>query len=81
MQPIVNASQLLQGMILFHQPRGHYYKLIYRTMIKSGERGWEYGWAYQQVTKENDVTFVGDVDAEIYSRPDSMFDSDWSIPV
>ena len=60
------------GTILHHQPRNHNYKVLYRTMIKSDQKGksWEYGWAYQEVDKP---------ESEIYSRPDSLFDSDWSI--
>lgn len=58
------------GTVLHHQPRNHNYKVLYRTMIKSETKSWVYGWAYQEVDKP---------ESEVYSRPDSLFDSDWSI--
>lgn len=82
MQTIDDASWLTPGMIVHHQPRSHYYRLIYRTMIKgekSSGKSWEYGWAYREVLPLSDGTFADMPESEIYSRPDSLFDSDWRL--
>lgn len=79
MQQIHDASWLPVGAIIYHQPRNHYYEILNKTMIKSEnkEKSWEYGWSYQEVKKVSEDEFVRDSDAEIYSRPFTLFDSDW----
>lgn len=79
MHKIEDAGWLATGMVIHHHPRDHYYKILYKTMIKSDTKDWEYGWAYQKVEKVSDNCFVGELDGEIFSRPMSLFDSDWSI--
>lgn len=78
MQPLADIVQHLPvGAIIYHQPRNHYYRIMNKTMIKKDGGGWEYGWTYTQAEKigENDFTYR--LDGEYYSRPFSLFDSDW----
>lgn len=82
MQPVSNIVQhLLVGAIIYHQPRNHYYRVLNKTMIKKDGGGWEYGWSYQEVKPiqqvHDEVVFEMDEEAEVYSRPFSLFDSDW----
>ena len=39
MQRIVSADWLQPGEVIFHEPRGHYYELLHRTLIKSDVKG------------------------------------------
>ena len=82
MQPVSNIVQHLPvGAIIHHKPRNHYYRVLNKTMIKKDGGGWEYGWSYQEVKQvqqvHDEVVFELDEGAEVYSRPFSLFDSDW----
>ena len=73
-----NAPYLTPRMVLFHQPRGHYYVIKYKTMIKKDDGSWDYGWAYVQAEKEESGTgFHCKADSEVFTRAFSQFDSDW----
>ena len=80
MQRIVDASWLTPGMVIYHQPRNHFYIILNKTMIKKDDGGWEYGWTYVQAEKnEEGEGYVYATGAESYSRPFSLFDSDWHL--
>lgn len=73
-----NVPYLTPGMVLFHQPRGHYYIVKYKTMIKKDDGSWEYGWAYVQAEEDKPSgKFVCKTSAEVFTRALSQFDSDW----
>ena len=49
MQPLVDIVEyVVPGAIIYHQPRDHYYRIMNKTMMKK-DKGWEYGWSYQEV--------------------------------
>lgn len=82
MQPLADiVKHLPVGAIIYHQPRNHYYQILNKTMIKKGKEGWEYGWCYQEVKPvqqiHDETVYELNKESEIYSRPFSLFDSDW----
>lgn len=67
------------GEILFHKPRANHYKVIAPTKIKTSE-GWVDGWIYQRV-EYYEKSWHRQLDTDVYTRPTSMFDSDWTVVV
>ena len=83
MQPLVDIVEyVVPGAIIYHQPRDHYYRIMNKTMMKK-DKGWEYGWSYQEVTLVNrvrdEMVFEPSENKEIYSRAFTKFDSDWHL--
>lgn len=72
-------SILVEGAIIYHQPRKHFYQVLFKTMVKKGKDGWEYGWAYQEVKEIREGVFERDESSEIFVRVLSLFDSDWTL--
>ena len=84
MQRIVSADWLQPGEVVYHEPRGHYYELLHRTLIKSDVKGgsWSKGWCYQEVKSvevlKNCIRHEPPA-GEVYSRPNELFDEDWRL--
>lgn len=72
----LNINSIKPEDILFHQPRGHYYRILFATKIKTHCGNWVDGFAYQEVKKYGNHTFLG-INSVIYTRPKELFDSDW----
>lgn len=84
MQPLVDIVEFIPvGAVIYHKPRDHYYRVVYKTMMKKEDGGWEYGWSYQEVTLVNrvhdEMVFEPSENKEIYSRAFAKFDSDWHL--
>lgn len=81
MQRIVSADWLQPGEIVFHEPRGHYYELLHRTLIKN-DKGWLKGWCYQEVKSVEVLKSCirhEPAAGEVFSRPNELFDGDWRL--
>jgi len=65
------------GAIIKHAPRGTYYRLDSKTLIKS-DNGWEEGWIYDSCVEiTSNGTNVNVKCDERFSRPMRLFDEDW----
>jgi len=64
------------GSIVFHKDRCQHYVLLYRTSIKN-EVGWWKGWCYVRCYPENGG-FYRATGEEMFTRPDALFDADWT---
>ena len=85
MQRIVSADWLQPGEVVYHEPRGHYYELLHRTLIKSDKKdgsSWLSGWCYQEVKSvevlKEKIRHEPPA-GEVYSRPMELFDEDWRL--
>lgn len=74
----IKANWLQSGDIIKHEPRGHFYIVLFRTLIKKDGGGWLPGVAYRQVRPVVEGQFEPISDAEVYTRADENFDEDWS---
>ena len=63
--------------IVHHQPRNTFYRILGPTKIKTHSGDWVDGFAYQEVKKYGNHTFLSIDSSTIYTRPKELFDSDW----
>lgn len=64
------------GSIVFHKDRAQHYMLLHRTSVKN-EDGWRKGWVYFRVYPVKGG-FKSDKESEVFTRPDELFDADWT---
>lgn len=73
----LKTSEIEAEMIVHHQPRNTYYRILGPTKIKATSGEWIDGFAYQEVKRYGNHTFLSTDSSTIYTRPTVMFDSDW----
>lgn len=73
----LKTSEIEAEMIVHHQPRDTYYRILGPTKIKATSGEWIDGFAYQEVKRYGNLTFLSTDSSTIYTRPTVMFDSDW----
>lgn len=72
----VITTKFIKGSIIHHSDRNHFYKLLYRTLVKNEQpigKSWIEGWAYQQCNSNGEI-----ISEEVFTRPTSLFDGDWT---
>lgn len=75
----LNIAELEAGLIVHHQPRNTFYRILGPTKIKTHCGSWVDGFAYQEVKKYGNHTFLSIDSSTIYTRPKELFDSDWKV--
>ena len=75
----LNIAELEAGLIVHHQPRNTFYRILGPTKIKTHCGNWVDGFAYQEVKKYGNHTFLSIDSSTIYTRPKELFDSDWKV--